>query len=133
MLFALPWTWNDRYFAEYDLEYGQRNWISTDPYKDAWLKISVLNNSNQQLPLRFKGSSLFVNGVEINDWQQRLKRAMEAIRISDVIKPGALIEISIKCTDLLTNATLWKFVWDVDGFSPTKKSDARVPDVHAQN
>jgi hypothetical protein len=117
VLFALPWTWGDRYFAEYDLGYGKRNWISTEPYKDAWLKISVLNNSNQKLPLRFKGSSLFVNDVEVNDWQQRLKRAMEAGRIGDVVKAGALIEISIKCTDLLTNASVWKFVWNVDGFS----------------
>lgn len=117
VLGALPEKWNDRYFLEYHLGYVQRNWISTDPYKDAWLKFSVLNNSNQQLPLLFKGSSLFVNGVEVNDWRQRLKSAMEAGQISDIVKPGALIEVSVKCPDLLTNASLWKFVWNVDGFS----------------
>lgn len=117
VLGALPQKWSDRYFLEYDLGYGQRNWISAEPYKDAWLSFSVLNNSNRPLPLRFMGSSLFVNGAEVEDWQKVLQSTMRANNLEDVVEPGSLIEVSIKCTEFLTKGTVWKFVWNVDGFS----------------
>jgi hypothetical protein len=105
-----------RYFAKYDLG-SQRNWINTEPYQDAWLTFSVLNNSNRPLPLRFTESSLFVNGVEVEDWQRVLGSPIEANRLEDIVEPGAMIKTNIKCTEFLTKSAKWKFVWKIDGFS----------------
>jgi hypothetical protein len=116
VLFALPWVWDDRYFAEYDLG-SQRNWINAETYRDAGLTFSVLNNSNHPLPLRFMESSLFVNGVEAKDWQKVVRSAIKAARLDDIVEPGALIKIKINCTEFLTKSAVWKFVWKVDGFS----------------
>ena len=116
VLFALPWTWSDRYFAEFDLRYN-RNWVHAASTEDLWLTFSVLNNSNQSLPMRLLESSLFVNGVEVEKWHQVLQGSLLASKVKNVVNPGELIQVRIKSNDFLTNSEFSNFYWTVDGFS----------------
>ena len=117
VLGALPEKWNDRYYAEYDLKYNDRNWVTANAPEELWLTFSVRNNSNRPRPLHFLQSSLLVNGTKIERWQHVLSGAMESANTGDVIEPGALVELRIKCNDFLTREEIQNIVWRVEGFS----------------
>lgn len=116
VLLALPWTWSNSYYAEYDMRYN-RNRVHANSPEDLWLIFSVLNNSNQILALHLLDSFLFVNDIEVEKWHSALENSISAKKIENVIQPGELIEIRIKSNDFLTNDEICKFRWTVEGFS----------------
>jgi hypothetical protein len=113
---ALPRTWNDRYFMEYELTSDPNRAAAKSP-EDFWLTFSVLNNSNRSLPTGVDASLLLVNGREPETWRVALRSAMITQRFGLDVRPGECTALRIKGNDFLSGQKNGLLRWTINGFS----------------
>ena len=114
----LPKKWDDRYYLEAHLDYN-RNWLTESEPEEYTLTFTILNNSNKRLESGVLGSRVYVDGEELKEWKNILRRALKDKK-AKCIAAGAAMKFSHRFNTYVKEKGKHEIVWQVNDIASKK-------------
>lgn len=114
----LPKKWDDRYYLEAHLDYN-RNWLTESDPEEYTLTFTILNNSNKRLESGVLGSRVYVDGEELKEWKNILRRALKDKK-AKCIAAGAAMKFSHRFNTYVKEKGKHEIVWQVNDIASKK-------------
>ncbi len=110
VLDALPERWDDRRYVAYGFR-ENRNWVTRGAPEAFELTLTARNDARVPLPHRLEESTLLVNGTPVPRWPERVRELLAKKRRSSTLAPGAVVELTISCDDLVPPRGTQSIAW----------------------
>ena len=114
----LPQKWDDRYYLEAHLDYN-RNWLTESDPEEYTLTFTIFNNSNKTLESGVLGSRVYVDGEELKEWKNILRRALKDKK-AKCIAAGAAMKFSHRFNTYVKEKGKHEIVWQVNDIASKK-------------
>jgi hypothetical protein len=114
----LPQKWDDKYYLEAHIDFN-RNWLTGSEPEEYTLTFTIFNNSNKTLESGVLGSRVYIDGEELKNWKNILRRALKDKK-AKCIAAGAALKFSHRFNTYVKERGKHEIAWRVNDIASKK-------------